>query len=299
MRKMALAPRRSLQVRILASVLLGLSVVLLGLAGLVLKITDEGTRHALAARLALAQAIQRASDREIRDALRLAERLGAVLETQPEQDLVQLLDLTGVLDTVAVVAPDGRILHAAALHGVPPAWPALALRASQGTQIFPVPGDRPGVGVSVAVGPDRLLLARIDPRRLLGQLASHPTEERYAAQFVGLDGSQIAVEPLGEDAVRHHASLVQPLQRRAEAGIVLHMLPDHEFDHYIAYAPLATLPGWGVTVEQPRDVVVALPQRLRMLILTVGLLMLLVGGAVAWVDVRRVVMPLRTLASSP
>ena len=296
MRQMVLAPRWSLQVRILASVLLGLSVVLLGLAALVFKITDEGTRYALAERLALAQAIQQASDREILTALRFGERLGGMLGTRPEQDPARLLDLTSLLDAVAVVGPDGRVLHAAALHGVPPAWPASVLRASQGTQIFPLPGDQPGVGISVALGSDRFLVGRISRTRLLDQLTSHPTRDKFSAQLIGLDGSQIAADPLREDAVRHHVSLVEPLRRRAEAGIVLHALPDHQFDHYIAYAPLATLPGWGVTVEQPRDVVVALPQRLRMLILTVGLLMLLVGGAVAWVDVRRVVMPLRTLA---
>jgi nitrate/nitrite-specific signal transduction histidine kinase len=96
--------------------------------------------------------------------------------------------------------------------------------------------------------------------------------------------------------IGRHIALVGPLSTKATAGVVLHTVPDRRFDHYVAYAPLTTLPGWGVTLEQSRDVVVALPQRLRALILTVGLLMLLAGGTVAWLDVRRVVTPLRALA---
>ncbi len=291
-----MAPRRSLQVRILASVLLGLGVVLLGLGVLVFKITDESTRYALAERLALAQALQQASDREIVAALRFGERLATMPGARTERDLARLVDLADLLDAAAVVGTDGSVVAVAGRHGAPLAWPASVLQQPASGQIVAIPGEEPGVGIVVPTGPDRLLLARVNRARLQRLLVSHPGEGTYTAQLIGSDGSQIAVSPLPAESIRRHIALVEPLQKDGAAGIVMHASPDHRFDHYVAYAPLATLPGWGVTVEQPRDVVVALPLRLRMLILTVGLLMLFAGGAVAWLDVRRVVTPLRTLA---
>ncbi len=291
-----MAPRRSLQVRILASVLLGLGVVLLGLGALVFKITDESTRYALAERLALAQALQQASDREIVAALRFGERLATLPGVRTDRDLVRLLDLADLLDAAVVVGTDGSVVAVAGRHGTPLAWPASVLQQTVSARIVPVPGEEPGVGVVVPMGPDRLLLARVNRARLQRLLVSHPGEGSYTAQLIGSDGSQIAISPLPAESIRRHIALVEPLRKSGEAGIVMHALPDHRFDHYIAYAPLATLPGWGVTVEQPRDVVVALPLRLRTFILTVGLLMLFAGGFVAWLDVRRVVTPLRTLA---
>ncbi len=297
MRPWILAPRRSLQVRILASVLLGLGIVVLGLAALVFKITDESTRHALSERLALTQTIQQAVDREILTALRFGENLAAIPGIRSDHDLLRLINISDFLDAATVVGTNGTVLLAARRHGASQVWPASVLQGTVDARIFPILGEKPGVGLAVPIAPGRLLLAQINRSRLLRLLESQPGEGEYAAQLIGADGSQIAVTALPAEAIRRHIALVEPLRTHAEAGIVMHALPDHRFDHYIAYAPLATLPGWGVTVEQPRDVVVALPLRLRTLTLTVGLLMLLVGGAVAWLDVRRVVTPLRVLAS--
>lgn len=296
MRQWIMAPRRSLQVRILASVLLGLGVVLLGLMALVAKITDESTQYALAERLALAQAIQQASDRELLAALRFGKRLAAIPEIGTDRELARLLDLDDLLDAAAVVGNDGTVFSVAGHHGTSQAWPPFVLQETGGAQLFPIVGEQPGVGLAVRVGSDRVLLAQVNRGRLQRLLTSHLGEGNYTAQLIAADGSQIAANPLPAESVRRHVTLVKLLREHAQAGIVMHALPDHRFDHYIAYAPLATLPGWGVTVEQPRDVVVALPLRLRAMILTAGLLMLLAGGSVAWLDVRRVVTPLRTLA---
>lgn len=292
-----MAPRRSLQVRILASVLLGLAVVLLGLALLVLKITDESTGHALSERLALAQAIRQASDREILTAQAFGQRLAATPGIQTDSDLARLLDLTELLEAASVIRADGTVLLAAERHGAAGVTLPSAVPQTLAPRIIPLPGDEPGVGLALPAAHGRILLARIDRSRLLRLLEPHPGEGVYTAQLLGPDGSQIAMKSPIAGAGKRHAALVAPLRLRGEAGIVMHALPDHSRDHYVAYAPLATLPGWGVVVEQPRDVVVALPLRLRTIVLTAALLMLLAGGLVAWLDVRRVVTPLRRLAS--
>ena len=289
-------PQRSLQARILASVLLGLGFVVLGLAALVFKITDESTRYALSERLALAQAIQQTVDREILAALRFAENLGSAPGLRGNRDLQRFLVVDDLLDAATVIGPTGDVLLAAGRHGVPQIWPSPALRRATATRVFPIPGETVGVGLAVQTESGRLLLARVNQARLLRHLVSYPDENSYAAQVIGPAGAQIAIAPLPAAVVGRHIALVEPLSKQAAAGVVLHTVPDRRLDHYVAYAPLTTLPGWGVTLEQSRDLVVALPQRLRRLILTVGLLMLLAGGAVAWLDVRRVVTPLRALA---
>ncbi len=290
-----MVPRRSLQARILVSVLFGLGFVVLGLAALVFKITDESTRYALAERLALAQAIQQEFDNEILGAQRFTQNLAALPDLRRENDLQRLLNLADVLDAAIVIGADGTAI-AAGRHGSQPARLAVVSAAVGSARIFPVPGERPGIGFSAPLGSGGMLLGQVNRTRLTRLLVAHPSGDQYMAQVIGPGGEQIAGTPLPPAVIGRHLALVTPLSRNGTAGVVMHAVPDHQFDHYVAYAPLATLPGWGVTLEQPQDVVVALPQRLRTLILTVGLLMLLVGGAVAWLDVRRVVMPLRALA---
>ena len=295
MRQWMTAPRRSLQTRILASVLLGLGIVVLGLAALVFKITDESTQYALAERLALTQGIQQALDREIAAAHQLARSLGATgVYSDPE--LRRFLSLSDLLETVTIFGPKGEIKVAVARHGAEAIGLDEAFHRGTASPIFPIRRDRPAVVVAVPMASHQLLAAQVNRERLLRLLAAHSTEALYVAEMVGPAGAQIAVAPLPPRMARSHLELVKPLIRVGEAGVVLHVVPDHRFDHYVAFAPLATLPGWGVTVEQSRDAVVVLPKRLRALIFGVGLLTLVAGGFVAWLDVRRVVTPLRALA---
>ncbi len=296
MRQWVKTPKRSLQVRILASVLLGLGFVVVGLAALVLEITGESTRYALNERLALAEAVQRELDGEILAAQQFAQNLGAAPGVGNGRTLQRLLQLTDLLDAAVLVDADGRPLQVAGRHGVQQAWPVSIPLEPTGPRIFSVPGRAPAIGLTVRAGSRRLLVALASRARMLHRLGSHSGEAGYAAQLVGPDGAQIAVAELPAEVIGRHLALVESLSRTQTAGVVMHRVSDRRFDHYVAYAPLTTLPGWGVTVEQSRDVVAALPQRLRRLILVVGLLMLLAGGTVAWLDVRRVVTPLLALA---
>ncbi len=296
MRQWMTVPRRSLQTRILASVLLGLGFVVLGLAALVFKITDESTRYALAERLALATTIQQAVDREILAAHELARNLGTIATVHNDPDLRRFLSLADPLEAVTIVGPGGNLRVAAARHGVRQIRPDGALHRETASPIFAIPADPPTVGLAVPMAFRQLLLAQVNRARLLRLLAAHSVEATYMAEMIGPAGAQIALAPLPPRMAGSHLELVEPLIRHGEAGIVMHAVPDHRFDHYVAFAPLGTLPGWGVTLEQSRDAVVALPKRLRTLIFSVGLLTLIAGGFVAWLDVRRVVMPLRALA---
>jgi signal transduction histidine kinase len=67
--------------------------------------------------------------------------------------------------------------------------------------------------------------------------------------------------------------------------------------HIVAYAPVSLLPAWGVVVEQPEDVVLAAPRQLETRLGLAGIAVLLLAGAVAWFDVRRVVRPLQRLTT--
>jgi signal transduction histidine kinase len=100
----------------------------------------------------------------------------------------------------------------------------------------------------------------------------------------------------GDASFTDHRVVLQGLLERREPGITLHHMPPGSArpDHLVAYAPLSTLP-WGIVVEQDKDVALALPQELQRRLLLAGFLALLVAGGMAWVHVRRLVGPLRTL----
>src|SRR3972149_9288706 len=190
MREWIKGPQRSLQTRILASVLLGLGFVVLGLGALVFRITDESTRYALAERLALVQTIQRAMDREILAALRFAQNLGSAPGIRDDHDLRRFLVMDDLLDAVTVIGANGDVLLAAGRHGVPQIWPSPALRRATATRVFPIPGETVGVGLAVQTESGRLLLARVNQARLLRHLVSYPDDSRYAAQGIGPAGAR-------------------------------------------------------------------------------------------------------------
>ncbi|MDO8690176.1 MAG: cache domain-containing protein, partial [Dehalococcoidia bacterium] len=115
-----------------------------------------------------------------------------------------------------------------------------------------------------------------------------------------IDGTGLVIASSGNipaGSYVDHTVVLKPLLVEHQAGVVLHRMPQGAVrpDHIVAYAPLSTVP-WGVVVEQDQDVALVLPQELQNKMLLIGLLIVLVAGAVAWIAVRRLVIPLKILS---
>lgn len=296
--------RGSLQRRIVASVLLGLAVVLVGIAVLVGLAVTQSLQAALTERLAVAYAKEHEMAQEIDDALSALTRIAAS-RTSPtshagSEELTFLLGATGEFTAHAIVDRQGRVVGA----GAPAPWlPApenlRALLAVRRPVVFGGQG-KPSLILATPIPPsgaaESWLVAEMDASRLVRHLTvEHSVHGTYEAELLTETGSVAAGFPTSE-GVSTHAGLVAGFTTRGEAGVVAHRVPGGAGDHYVAYVPLQPMPGWGVIVEQPRDIVIALPQRLWRWMMGIGLFVLLAGAGVAWVDVRRVVMPLRRLA---
>lgn len=301
--------KRSLQRRIVASVMLGLGIVLVGLGYLVTLAFTSSRDAALHERLAVAQAKQHELHQEIEDALELLTRMGRQ-DLQPSlrpeapslahERLQHILDEAGVFSAVALFHPEGGVIAAAGpsawLRSLPRDAPLLD---NERPQVFEVDVPPAAVGLSTPVltaqGETLWLLAQLDPSRLMRHLASdHLGFGMYKAEV--LTGKGWVVVSSGEaPPLSNHTRLIAELAREYRAGTVLHKPGRGRPDHYVAYVPLTTLPGWGVIVEQPRDVVVALPLRLRRWMVGIGAFVLLAATLVAWLDVRRVTTPLNAL----
>ncbi|MDP2728833.1 MAG: histidine kinase, partial [Dehalococcoidia bacterium] len=97
-----------------------------------------------------------------------------------------------------------------------------------------------------------------------------------------------------------HKHILDPLTAARQSGVRVHEMPEDSPrpSHLVAYAPLASVPQWGVTVEQDQDVALALPYNLQSRIFILGAVVLLLGSVLAWTDVRRVVQPLGMLTTA-
>ncbi len=301
--------RGSLQRRIVASVLLGLAVVLVGIAVLVGLAVTQSLRAALTERLAVAYAKEHEMAQEIDDALSMLTRIAALpMSPASEGDargLTALLGATGEFTAHAIVDRQGRVIFQAGhtLAGdrasapwLPPPARLRSLLAGGRPVVFGGQGRPLLIFATPMQAAPRWLVAAMDSNRLVRHLtAEHSVHGTYEAELLTETGSVAAGFPTSE-GVSAHAELVAGFAARREAGVVAHRVPGGAA-HYVAYVPLQSLPGWGVILEQPRDIVVALPQRLWRWMMGIGLFVLVAGAAVAWFDVRRVVTPLRQLAS--
>lgn len=305
--------RQSLQRRIVASVMLGLGIVLVGIGYLVALTVAQTTEFALHERLALARAKQHELDQEVQDALEFLNRMAlerptTTLPGNPAaaRPWLQHVSATGVFSAAAVVDLR-RGTVTASMPGVPqwlPSLQRLASRLSEGAPAaFETEGVPPTVGLATPLAGELdgalWLVAELHRSRLLRHLLpEHLGPGIYEAEVVTGQG-RVAVASFDRgQTTSGHANLIAGLASQGKAGTVLHRIPVKGHDHYIAYVPLATVPGWGVVIEQPVDVVAALPLRLRRWMVGIGAAVLAAGALVAWLDVQRVVAPLRVLTSA-
>jgi signal transduction histidine kinase len=137
-----------------------------------------------------------------------------------------------------------------------------------------------------------VLMAELDSDHpSLGILPSADPSSGIRAQFLSGNSSADTVY------TTEHRTLLADLIQTQSAGYRIHeTAPGARIpSHVVAYAPVTELPSWGITVEQPQDLVLAMPRRLELRLALSGLAALLLAAAVAWLDVRRVVGPLKRL----
>lgn len=301
---------QSLQRRIVASVMLGLGVVLVGIGYLVALAFAQTTEAALHERLALALTKQHELDQEVRDALAFLTVMasehpsGALRDNPAVAAWLRQISEVGVFSAVAVVDPRRGVLAGSAR--AVPQWlrspPHAASRLSERVPVvFEAEDDPPNVGLATPLPGEReaWLVAELDRSRLARHLLpEHVGPGIYDAEVLTGQGRVVAASFGRVHATRTHAALIAGLARQGKAGTVLHRIPGKGADHYVHYVPLTTVVGWGVITEHPVDVVAALPLRLRRWMVGVGAGVLAAGALVAWLDVQRVVAPLRVLTSA-
>lgn len=312
----------SLSRRIVISVALGLGLILLLFGIVVLWTTQESTEAAYRARVVLAETLSNRADDMLGYWLGALEREARVLQVEPDRPLTddQQLRLatlrlqSGVFVTLAVADSSGTIIWSASDRadirvGGPLRHPSVTLAFQNETpQIVEFSSDRDGQRVFVCLavplrGADGtvvgVLMGQLDPSHPeLALLPRNEIGDGLHVQLVNTSGHVIAgPQPSSSDAAEQHRALLAELMETQTAGYRIHQSnPWDTFgSHLVAYAPLSRLPSWGIIVEQPEDLALALPNQLRWRLALLGLAALLVTISVAWFDVRRVVRPLKDL----
>ncbi|MBI4497793.1 MAG: GAF domain-containing protein [Chloroflexi bacterium] len=320
---MRLEPR-SLSGRIVTSVALGLTFLLLVFGAVVLWTVDESAEAAYAERVTLAQAFVRRVDDVLRYALVTLEREAVGLRINPGQPLTDhqirhlddlhrqigiftVLSMTDTLGSTVWTYPQRADIRIGAPLTHPSVQLVLRTDRPQITEL-PSPTGEDTVFACLAVPlhdeNGRLvgaLMAEIDPGH--PALTLLPSEEGGDGVHVSLmnaagrvlAGSEVVHAGVGPA----HRALLDDLIVGQVAGYRVHQPPPETGipAHLVAYAPVWLLPSWGVVVEQVQDVVLALPYRLQQRLVLFGLITLLFVAVLAWYDVRRVVGPLQYLTS--
>ena len=318
----------SLSHRIVASVALGLCLILLLFGLLALWTIRESTDAVYGERVALAEALAQHVDDVLGYAQVTLEREAAGLQIEPgrpltQDELRQLAELRLRLGSFAipsvtdaegiVVWADprqtdivvGEPLDHPSVHGV------LSTSEPQISE-YRRPGSGDGSGektfaclaVPLRDSQGRLagvLVAMIDPAdAALNLLPSGELSDGMSAQLIDSAGSPLAgTSPESAAVEAEHRRILSDLIAARTAGYRIHQssLPGMS-SHLVAYAPVRQLPTWGVVVEQPRDMVLSVPLLLAQRLGLFGFAALLAAVAVAWLAARRVVGPLKRLTGA-
>ncbi|MEJ2600314.1 MAG: cache domain-containing protein [Anaerolineales bacterium] len=120
---------------------------------------------------------------------------------------------------------------------------------------------------------------------------------QYSLELIDQQGMVLAsLEPERQWKLSEHYALIKDLLARQQAGTATHQLPANSSEptHIVAFVPLKGVP-WGVTLEEPQDAALALPNALKDRLLLFGTIVLLIGLLLAWVTTRAVVQPVNAL----
>ncbi|MBI2952739.1 MAG: GAF domain-containing protein [Chloroflexi bacterium] len=141
-----------------------------------------------------------------------------------------------------------------------------------------------------------VLMAELDPDATGFHITLHSADQGAVA--VELVNQNLVLASSSETGIRYrrnvHANIIAQFLRERRAGVVVHDVPGLP-RHTVAYAPMVSVPGWGVLMEQPLYTTLDLAQDLERQLFAFGAISLIVAVTVAWVDIRRVVKPINAL----
>jgi signal transduction histidine kinase len=231
------------------------------------------------------------------------------------------------------LAPDGLLLAQAGTPTITPGDTAIstvlerAMQSSDEVVIVPAPGTADGdvpfvtivtrLASSTTSTPMIIAIHTVSVNRVVlydptswwqnggtgadSGLTTENSRATYHLEVVSPEGR--VVLGIGQDerpgTISPHVSAIENLMLGTHAGTLIHhAAPGEDFEpHLIAVVPLNSS-GFHVVMEQPVDVALALPNRLRrqlMLATTIGFIITLL---VAWVTTKRVVKPTEQLTAA-
>ncbi|MBI2954544.1 MAG: HAMP domain-containing protein [Chloroflexi bacterium] len=311
-------PKLSFRQRIALSVALGLSVVLAMLSYAALWALQQSTDAAFRDRKILAQNVASHVDEAIARPYEILQRTAGLAgidledgDLAPEKYTIRETHLQmGSFSTITLLDAEGTVLWAESrpqdFVGSNLGWHSGAMQAKRTgepaiAELPVLPGEPPQICLAVPIRGENgaltgILMAELHPRdKVIRLLPRVPLGVSTSTELV--NGQGVVVTSSHDRDGVWRSPHTDSLPQLKQAGVVDHT-DARGGRHIVAYAPLATLPEWGVEVEQSEDVVLALPNSLLQRILLLGVVAVAAGVALAWVDVRRVVAPLATLTAA-
>ncbi len=310
---MGLLGRLPMQYRITASVAMGLAVILGVFAYLAISAVDDSRDAAEKERLFWARAMAAHADDVLQRTLGMTELVAAHLAQEwerpgfdPDESISGFAPfLPG--SSLALFQSDGTLIWAdAPLTQADAAYlfsePVVSTALRQGAGTIGPCRERgmPTACVAVLVRdrrgyPSAVLVRQLhlgDPE--LNLLPSRQLGKEAHAELLTEDGLVLAADLPELTGTSVHASALAGFFKEGTAGVRVHK-PERGEGHIVAYAPIGTVPGWGIAVEQETDVALAVAAGLQRRFLLFGLVALGAAALLAWFDVRQVVKPLRDL----
>lgn len=305
--------------RIVLTAGLGLGVILAMSGVFVIWTIQQTTAAAYAERVQLAQHLATRVD----DVLRFTSasldselsnfqiEAGQPLTQEQQQRVMGLQPATGNFVSVTIGNLNGDLLwvdptRTDILHGQPLDYVSVqqALETGKPQIVACTPHEDPAVSRACFAVPlhDQhgqlagVLLAEFDPSATVPNfLLSSEINNNMAIDIIQTDSQDPANTPTTNQlrAADHERLLARLIATRTSGYRIHH--PTQGKTHMVAYAPVSVIPTWGITLEEPHDSVVALPGKLEHRLAFFGIAVLLLGMAVAWFDVRRIVLPLEAL----
>ena len=294
---------------------------------LILNVIGQSTEATAAERLKLAQTTAASIDASISHALaQLVEFAGLEAVRQATSGraradaLNQAYRLLGTYDEVAVLDARGRQVWAhpasgraaASLRNQPVVRTALDSGAPSVALVELAAVEHPPV-VAVAVplasggGPAGVVLGTIHfAHGWRAPLVPLPPGSATFATAVVDGRGRILVTTSAQQAmdgpgqaepvtVDPHAPIIRTMFETQRPGVGAH--GEGAEEHLVAFAPLGRLPI-GVVVEERQDLALAVPNRLRRMLLLFGLVALIATSVAAWLHARYVTRPLEHLAQA-